>query len=72
MEGAELVEIWKDNGVACGEVLAWRGGPNIIREIKSRRLSWAEHVVRMGKIRGAYRVLVGKRQGRETTRKTEA
>jgi hypothetical protein len=61
---AELVEIWKDNGVACVEALAWRGGPHIIRLIKSRRLSWAEHVVRMGEIRGAYRVLVGKREGR--------
>jgi hypothetical protein len=39
--------------------------PDIIRVIKSRRLSWTRHVARMGEIRGAYRVLVGKSEGRE-------
>jgi len=39
------------------------GSPNIIRVIKSRRMRWAGHVVRMGKTRAAYRVLVGKRDG---------
>ena len=34
--------------------------PDIIQVIKSRRLSWAGHVARMGERRGAYRVLVGK------------
>jgi hypothetical protein len=33
--------------------------PNIIRVIKSRRMTWAGHVARMGEKRGAYRVLVG-------------
>ena len=33
--------------------------PNIVRLIKSRRMSWAGHVVHMGERRGAYRVLVG-------------
>jgi hypothetical protein len=33
--------------------------PNIIRVIKSRRMKWAEHVVRTGERRGVYRVLVG-------------
>jgi hypothetical protein len=37
---------------------------NIIHLIKSRRLRWAGHVVYMGKIRGAYRDLVGKPEGR--------
>ena len=37
---------------------------NIIRVIKSRRISWAGHVACMGETRGAYRVLVGKRDGR--------
>jgi hypothetical protein len=36
----------------------------IIRVIKSRRLRWAGHVARMGERRGAYRVLVGKPEGR--------
>jgi len=34
--------------------------PNIVRVIKSRRISWAGHVLRMGEERGVYRVLVGK------------
>ena len=33
---------------------------NIVRVIKSRRMRWAGHVVRMGEERGVYRVLVGK------------
>jgi hypothetical protein len=38
--------------------------PNIIRMIKSRRLTKEGHVARMGKWRGAYRVLVGKHEGK--------
>jgi hypothetical protein len=38
--------------------------PNIVRVIKSRKLRWAGHVVRMGKGRGVYRVLVGKSEGK--------
>jgi hypothetical protein len=38
--------------------------PNIIRTIKSRRMSWAGHVARMGENRNAYRILVGKPEGR--------
>jgi len=37
--------------------------PNIIRVIKSRIMSSAEHVARMGERRGVYRVLVGKSEG---------
>jgi hypothetical protein len=32
--------------------------------MKSRRLKWAEHIARMGARRGAYKVLVGKPDGR--------
>jgi hypothetical protein len=32
--------------------------PDIFRMIESRRMRWAGHVARMGKRRGAYRVLV--------------
>jgi hypothetical protein len=35
-----------------------------LRVIKSRRMRWAGHVARMGERRGAYRVLVGKPEGR--------
>ena len=34
--------------------------PNIVQMMKSRRIRWAEHVVRMGERRSVYRVLVGK------------
>jgi hypothetical protein len=34
--------------------------PNIIWEIKSRRMRWAGNVARLGERRGAYKVLVGK------------
>jgi len=37
--------------------------PNIIREIKSRRMRLAGHVARMGDRRGVYRVLVVKPEG---------
>ena len=38
--------------------------PNILRVIKSRRMRWAGHVARMGEEREAYRVLVGKPEGK--------
>jgi len=38
--------------------------PNIVRVIKSRRMRWAGHVACMGEERGAYRVLVGKPEGK--------
>ena len=38
--------------------------PNIIRSLKSRRLRWAGHVARMEQSRNAYRVLVGKPEGK--------
>ena len=44
------------NGLYCS--------PNIVRVIKSRRMRWAGHVARMGEERGAYKVLVGKPEGK--------
>jgi hypothetical protein len=38
--------------------------PSIIRIIKSRRMRWAGHVARTGKKRNAYRLLVGKPEGK--------
>ena len=38
--------------------------PNIVRVIKSRRMRWDGHVARMGEERGAYKVLVGKPDGK--------
>ena len=38
------------------ELHALYSSPNIIRNLKSRRLRWAGHVARMEKFRNAYRV----------------
>jgi hypothetical protein len=38
--------------------------PSIITIIKARRMRWVEHVTRMGEKRNAYRLLVGKAEGR--------
>ncbi|KAJ4431549.1 hypothetical protein ANN_20148 [Periplaneta americana] len=43
------------------ELHALYSSPDIIRNLKSRRLRWAGHVARMGESRNAYRVLVGRR-----------
>ncbi|KAJ4442256.1 hypothetical protein ANN_12122 [Periplaneta americana] len=46
------------------ELHALYSSPNIIRNLKSRRLRWAGHVARMGESRNAYRVLVGRPEGK--------
>ncbi|KAJ4441995.1 hypothetical protein ANN_11859 [Periplaneta americana] len=46
------------------ELHALYTSPDIIRNIKSRRLRWAGHVARMGVSRNAYRVLVGRPEGK--------
>ncbi|KAJ4435504.1 hypothetical protein ANN_18120, partial [Periplaneta americana] len=46
------------------ELNALYSSPDIIRNIKSRRLRWAGHVARMGESRNAYRVLVGRPEGK--------
>jgi hypothetical protein len=38
--------------------------PNIVLVIKSRRMRWVVHVACMGEWRGAYRILVGRPEGR--------
>jgi hypothetical protein len=43
--------------------------PNIIKEIKSRRMRWAGHVARMGEERNVYRVLIGKPEGKRPLRR---
>jgi hypothetical protein len=37
--------------------------PNIIREIKSRRMRWM-HITFMGEMRNAYNILIGKSEGK--------
>jgi hypothetical protein len=38
--------------------------PDIIRQVKSRRMGWAGHVARMGEERKVYKVLVRKPEGK--------
>jgi hypothetical protein len=38
--------------------------PSVIRIIKSRRMRWAGHVVRMGEMRNEYRIFLGKPKGK--------
>jgi hypothetical protein len=38
--------------------------PNIVRVIKARRMRWVGHVARMGEVKGAYNILVGRPEGR--------
>ena len=40
--------------------------PNIVQVIKSGRMRWAGHVVRMDEEKGVYRVLVGKPERKRT------
>jgi hypothetical protein len=40
--------------------------PSIIRVIKTRRIRWAGHSARIGEKRNAYRILVGKPEGKST------
>ena len=46
--------------VTYAELHALYFSPNIIRNLKSRRLRWTGHVARMEQFRNEYRVLVGK------------
>jgi hypothetical protein len=49
-----------------GELHNLYSSPDIVRQIKSRRMRWAGHVARMGEERKVYRVLMGNREGKTT------
>jgi hypothetical protein len=38
--------------------------PDIIRQVKAKRMRWAGHVARMGEERKVYKVLMGKPEGK--------
>jgi hypothetical protein len=38
--------------------------PSIVRVIKARRMRWAGNVARIGEMRGAYNILIGRPEGR--------
>jgi hypothetical protein len=46
-----------------GELHNLYSSPDIVRQIRSRRMCWAEHVACMGDGRNVYRVLVEKPEG---------
>jgi hypothetical protein len=46
------------------ELYTFYSFPDIIRQVKSRRMKRAGHVARMGEERKVYKVLVGKPEGR--------
>jgi hypothetical protein len=49
-----------------GELHNLYSSPNIIGQIKSRRMRWAGHVAHIGEERKVYMVLVGKPEGNKT------
>jgi hypothetical protein len=58
----EVTEEWRK--VHNEELHILYSSPNIIRQIKSRRMRWAGHVARMGKDRNVYKVFMGKPEGK--------
>jgi hypothetical protein len=48
------------------ELHDWNSSPSIIGMMKSRRMRWTRHVARMGEKRKAYRLLVGKPEGKRS------
>jgi hypothetical protein len=48
-----------------GELHNLYSSPDIITQIKSKRMRWVGHVARMGEGRNVYRVLVGKPEGKD-------
>jgi hypothetical protein len=46
------------------ELHGLNSSPSIVIVIKARRMRWAGHVARMGEVRGAYNILVGRPEGR--------
>jgi hypothetical protein len=56
-KGDEVTGEWRK--LHSGELQNLYSSPDIIRQIKSRRMRWAGHVARMGEDRNVYRVLVG-------------
>jgi len=57
---------WREDGENCNseELQSLNISPNIIRMMKSMRMRGAGHVASMGEIRNAYKILVGKPEGK--------
>jgi hypothetical protein len=61
-KGDEVTREWRK--LLTGELHNLYSSPDIIRQIKSRRMRWTRQVARMGEGRKVYRVLVGKPEGK--------
>jgi hypothetical protein len=61
-ERDEVTGEWRK--LRSGELHNFYSPPDIIRQIKSRRMSWAGHVARMGQRGNEYSVLVGNPEGK--------
>jgi hypothetical protein len=53
---------WEWRGLHTEELNDLYFSPNIIQAIKSRKMTWVGHVACIGERKGAYRVVVGKRE----------
>ena len=62
----EIIEEWRK--LHNSELHALYSSPNIIRNLQSKRVRWAGHVVLIEESRNAYRVLVGRSEGKKTFR----
>jgi hypothetical protein len=63
--GAKWDEVtWEWRTLHNEELNDLYSSPNIVQVIKSRRMKWVGHVACMGEGRGAYRVLMGKPEGK--------
>jgi hypothetical protein len=58
----EVTEGWRK--LHDEELHGLYSSPSIARVIRARRMRWAVHVVRMGEVRSAYNILVGRPEGR--------
>jgi hypothetical protein len=57
----EVTAVWRR--LHNGKLHNLYSSPDIIWQIKSRRMRWTGHVARMGEGRNVYRILVGKPEG---------
>jgi hypothetical protein len=61
----QVRKIFNRHYVLLTELTNLYSWPDIIRQIKYRRMRWAGHVARMGEGRNVYRILMGKPEGKK-------
>jgi hypothetical protein len=57
-----MTGVWRK--LHCEELHNLYSSPDVITQIKSRRMRWAGHAARVGEERKVYKVLVGKSEGK--------